>query len=58
MKNPKILMIIASIIGALAGVAFTKAVNPENNYYYFMGIFMMIGIIFGNLVLLLIYEIL
>lgn len=57
MKNPEVWMAVVSIIGALAGIYFTIVVDPENNYYYFMGLFAMIGIIIGNLVLLAVNEI-
>jgi hypothetical protein len=57
MESPKTSMFIASIIGAAAGVYFNSSVNPLNNYFVFMAIFMIIGIGIANVVLLVLYVV-
>jgi len=57
LENPKIMMVIASLMGALAGIYYTTAVNPLNSYILFMALFAMAGIAAGNLVLLIIVEV-
>ena len=52
MNNPKLYMMLSSFFGVLAGVYVTVLAHPENNYFYFMGVFAMLGIIVSNLVLL------
>ena len=52
MEDAKSWMLIASIMGAAAGIYFTSVLNPLNNYVVFMAIFALIGICIANLVLL------
>ena len=56
--NPKILMVIASIIGALFGILYISAVKPGYDYFVWLGLFAVTGVGAGNLVLLILYEIL
>ena len=56
--NPKILMVIASIVGALFGILYIAAVKPGYDYFVWFGLFAIIGVGAGNLVLLILYEIL
>ena len=57
LENPKIMMLIASLMGALAGIYYTTAVNPLNNYFIFMGLFAMAGIAAAYFLLLIIFEV-
>ena len=57
MEDAKIMMLAASILGALVGVYLTTAVNPLNNYFYFMALFAIIGAGFANVVLLALVKI-
>ena len=52
MNNPKLYMILSSFLGVLAGIYVTVIAHPENNYFYFMGVFAMLGILISNIVLL------
>jgi len=56
--NPKIMMSIASIIGALFGILYVSAVKPGYDYFVWLGLFAIIGVGVGNLMLLILYEIL
>jgi hypothetical protein len=51
------MMLIASVIGALAGVYYSIVVNPLNNYFVFMALFAMVGVGVANVVLLVLYGI-
>jgi hypothetical protein len=57
MDNPKEMMLIASIIGAIVGIIFNARINPINNYFIFMIIFAMIGMGVALLVLIAVYKI-
>jgi hypothetical protein len=57
MENPKTSMLIASIIGAAAGVYYNLFLNPLNNYFVFLAIFVIIGIGIANVVLLVLYVV-
>jgi hypothetical protein len=52
MNSPKLYISLASFFGVLVGIYVTVAVHPENNYFYFMGLFAMLGILISNLILL------
>jgi hypothetical protein len=52
MESPKTSMLTASIIGAATGVYYNSFLNPLNNYFVFMAIFVIIGIGIANVVLL------
>jgi hypothetical protein len=54
--SPKTLILFASVIGGLLGAAFVTYANPENNLYYFILLFVMIGTLFANLLLLALRE--
>ena len=57
-ENPKIIIFIVSLIGAIAGVLFTKIVNPPEGFLNWIALlFAIIGVIIANLILLMIYEI-
>ncbi len=56
MQDAKSWMLIASIMGTAAGIYVSSAINPPNNYFMFMIIFALIGIVFANLVMLLLVE--
>ena len=56
--NPKIMMSIASIVGALVGILYISAVKPGYDYFVWLGLFAIIGVGAGNLMLLILYEIL
>ena len=49
-------MLLASIMGASAGVFYIAHLNPLNNYYIFMAIFAIIGVALANVLLLALYE--
>jgi vacuolar-type H+-ATPase subunit I/STV1 len=51
MLNVKELMFAASAIGILAGILYTVQVNPLNNYYIFMVLFMMVAVGIANVAL-------
>jgi hypothetical protein len=51
------MMLVASVIGAWAGMLFAAVVHPENNFFIFVGLFAMVGVGFGNLVLLALYKV-
>ncbi len=57
MENAKIIILIASMIGATAGVLFTKIASPVEGFLYLMVLFAFFGVIAANLVLVLAYEI-
>jgi hypothetical protein len=44
LEKAETMMLVASIIGAIAGVIFNVNINPINNYFIFMIIFAIIGI--------------
>ena len=50
-------MLLASIIGASTGIYYTSAVNPLNNYFIFLALFVVIGVGVGNVVLLVLYKV-
>ena len=50
------MILLASIIGAAAGVFYTTQLNPLNNYYIFIAIFAMIGAAIADILLLILYE--
>jgi hypothetical protein len=51
LEKAETMMLVASIIGAIAGIIFNASVNPINNYFIFMIIFAIIGIGVALLVL-------
>ena len=56
--NPKILISIASIVVAMVGAFFVAATRPRYDFFVWLGLFAIIGIGAGNLVLLVLYVIL
>jgi len=56
MEDVKMMMLVASILGASVGVYLTTAVNPLNNYFYFMALFAIIGAGLANVVLLVLVK--
>ena len=56
MGNAIKMMIIASVVGALIGIYLTTLLNPPNNYFYFMGLFGIIGAGLANVVLLILVK--
>jgi hypothetical protein len=52
------MMVIASIVGALFGILYIAAVKPGHDYFIWLGLFAIIGVGAGNLVMLILYEIL
>lgn len=56
--NPKIMMFVASIVGALFGILYISRVKPGYDYFVWLGLFAIIGVGVGNLVLLILFEIL
>jgi len=57
MENAKTMMLAASILGALLGVYLTTSANPQNNYFYFIALFAIIGAGLANVVLLVLVKI-
>ena len=57
MEDAKAAMAITSIMGASAGIYSVSVVNPLNNYFVFMAIFALVGVVVANVVLLVGYEI-
>ncbi len=57
MENPTKMMLIASLMGTLAGIYYTTAANPLNNYFIFMALFALTGVAAANIVLLILVEI-
>ena len=56
--NPKLMMFFASVIGALFGMLVMAAAKPDYDFFVWVGLFAIIGVGAGNLVLLILYEIL
>jgi multisubunit Na+/H+ antiporter MnhC subunit len=56
-ENPKTWMLIASVMGASAGIYVTSMADPLNNYFIFMALFGVIGVGVANVVLLALYKI-
>jgi hypothetical protein len=54
--DPKLMMIIASFIGALAGIFFIMVAKPVYDYFVWLTLFAIIGIGVGNLALLILYK--
>ena len=50
-------MLIASVMGASAGIYVTSMADPLNNYFIFMALFGVIGVGVANVVLLALYKI-
>ena len=57
MMYARLMMIIASLLGALAGVNFILLVKPEMDLFFWVGAFAILGIGVGNLVLLIVYKV-
>ena len=57
MENPKTWMLIASILGASAGIYAVSVAAPLNNYFLFMALFVVIGVGVANVVLLVLYKV-
>jgi hypothetical protein len=56
-ESPKSWMFIASILGSAAGIYYTSIVNPLNNYFVFMAIFVLVGFALANVVLMVLHEV-
>ncbi len=56
--NPKIMMLMASIIGTFIGDLFISAIEPGYDYIAWLGLFAIIGVGAGNMVLLILHKIL
>jgi hypothetical protein len=56
-ENPKTWMLIASILGASAGIYDVSVVAPLNNYFLFMALFVVIGVGVANVVLFVLYKV-
>jgi hypothetical protein len=54
--HPKVMMIIASFIGALAGIFFIMVAKPGYDYFIWLALFAIIGIGVGNLALLILNK--
>jgi hypothetical protein len=57
LQNAKIIILIVSMIGAIAGVLITRTANPPVNFLYMMVLFALFGVVAANLVLIIAYEI-
>ena len=57
MENAKIIILIVSMFGAIAGVLFTRIATPPEGFVYLMVLFALFGVIAANLVLIIVYEI-
>jgi amino acid transporter len=57
MENTKTIIFFVSLLGAFGGALFTKVTNPAQDYFNWIVMFAIIGVIVANLILLLIYEI-
>jgi hypothetical protein len=55
--NPKIMMLIASTVGAFAGIYFIDITKPAMDFTYWLGAFAILGVGVGNLALLVLYKI-
>jgi hypothetical protein len=54
--NVKSMMLIASILGAFAGVYFIDIAKPAMDFSYWLGAFSILGVGIGNLALLALYK--
>jgi hypothetical protein len=55
--NSKVMMLIASIVGAFAGIYFIDITKPAMDFSYWLGAFAILGVGVGNLALLVLYKI-
>ena len=55
--DPKMMMFIASVVGALVGVFYISSVGPLNNYGAFLALFALAGVGAANLVLMLVVRV-
>jgi hypothetical protein len=51
------MMLIASILGAFAGIYIVDLAKPALNFSYWLGAFAILGVGAGNVVLLIVYKI-
>ena len=56
MKDTKAMMFIASVLGALGGVYYTTVVNPQNNFFNWIILFILIGAGIANVALLILVN--
>ena len=54
--NPKVMMLIASVIGAWTGILVIMVGKPGYDYFVWLGLFVIIGVGFGNLALLVLFK--
>ncbi len=57
LEKAETMILIASIIGAIAGIIFTVSINPLSNYFVFLIVFPMIGMSVALLVLVALYKV-
>jgi uncharacterized membrane protein len=57
MQNPKLIIFIVSLAGAMGGIYFTAIANPPEDFSNWIVLFAIFGIIVANLIFLVIYEI-
>ncbi len=57
MQNPKLIIFIVSLAGAVGGIYFTAIANPPEDFPNWIGLFAILGVIAANLIFLVIYEI-
>jgi hypothetical protein len=57
LQDAKTAILIASILGASAGIYYLATLNPLNNYLVFVALFALIGIGVANVILLVICRI-
>jgi hypothetical protein len=56
LEDAKTLMPLASVMGAAAGIYYISVLKPLSNYFMFVGLFALIGVGVGNVVLVVVYE--
>ena len=56
LEKAETMMLIASIIGVIAGIIFAVGINPLSNYFVFLIVFPMIGMSVALLVLVALYK--
>ena len=58
MENAKTIIFIVSLLGAIAGIFFTRIADPPEGFLNWIVLFAMLGVIVANLILLIVYKIL
>jgi hypothetical protein len=57
LNDAKLTVIVVSFFGLLAGILYTLAIDPLNNYFVFMGLFALVGVGVANVVLIVVSEV-